>query len=859
MSSHKPQPVTRASVLGIKNRKQALHNASKLSGEDTASVSSLLDQLRARETENIQLKERLRALEDVPRQIKDLEERLAQAPDYLKSLKELQDRMDLAPDYSDTVLTLQSGATKLEGMPKRLTEIETALKNSNAEQKANGEIKNDIEKIQQDLDKKNETIKSLTSGFHVLDSFKTKLEKQDIAEQLQDMSIKINTVDTREEKTYERLRRHIDDTERYIGVGEREFETSNSTLVDRVAIGAKNFVTTTSKINDLRKEVRKLQDEQKNLFQRQDTLSKEKKDLEARLATLEQKSKGPGPGFSKVGTAVQSSTNASQAVDAATTKQLKPLSDDIKKVQSSTTDTKALETQINHVNEQLDLLKEHPNKITTVEQKIEYLQGKMSSFDSIATDIKHMQTSIQTQVVTIAELRSKLSNLDAHVHTSSTEPNSSVSADELMNLTQKLSELAARVPDSSTNSSNPMSTDEVATLRSQVADLDADLQSLSDGLQDVEKTIHTHDQKIGVLQDNVPALFTQNLDPFKRAVEQRLEEYGLALGGLSGEVNELKQRPSLAEPSIDTSSIDEIKQNFKQEMAQITIKVTNDIALREQEISDHKIATTSAIDSLSLGFRCLQDQYNNINTDVLHGKMVQWFLQAYPSNAANMVQQFASLQRDVQSLHSSTQWLSSQSQNIANLLADVPKFRSLAQSSDELQLSGAKIAEASRNAEEALTKASAAEKFIKDKAQLIQWIQAALTGVQESLHNLNSVSSPFVRVGGVEFQDIKNKQSALVSRVEDIETTTSALQDAIAKVDGFLKSNHDALGMYPFAVEILHKLCIVVEHLHQSIAAENGKNVPQIDWNKPLPAELQPQQNGDADTSSGADSGISKR
>jgi chromosome segregation ATPase len=897
-SADKAPAIPLASFQALKKKKQA-----KVQDKSAAAILSLSDQLKARETENLQLKEKLQALEHLPTKIKQLEDRLNQAPDHSQTLKELQTRLDQSPDYSDSIVGLKREMLKLEGVSKSLKELETALKKHSVQLSTDEELKNDILKLRQWQEAKHEDIKTLTSGFNVLDAFKTRMEKQNTVEQMQKMSIKIKKIDEDEERTHALLQQHTQDFERYFGslsAAKKEFAKHDQTLLVRVEKFAtlagqirscqSQTSTVAREMEGFQRKMGQVQDEQKRLMAGQDTLCAEKNALKGRVDMLEFKTKDPGPGFSKVGTAVPSSTG--QTLDDATAKQLKVLSEGVKGLQSAATDTKALATQITDINEQLDLLKERTHKIVTVEQKtlsiaqnVESLQDRISSFDRVAADVKE----VQTKVATLADLRSKLADVDIRVHSSSVEKDKLVSVDELNELRKEFSNIETRLRNSATanarmasvndlevlrkelsdlnihlqngaaaienaasakdlddirkdlsglahrisgnfsDSSNMPSSEEITTLKSQIAGLNADIQSQDEALQGAEKRIHIHDQKIGILQNKVPALFTENLEPFKRTVDQQLEVVSRTVDELSGEINELKQQPSRAHTSVDTNTVEQLTQNLKQEMVQFTTKITNEVALCEQGIASHKDTTTNAVDSISLAFRSLQDQYNNINTDVLHGKMVQWFLQAYPSNAANMVQQFASLQRDVQNLQNSTKWITSQS-----------------------QLSDTKVVEASHNAEQALAKAAAAEQIVAQKAPLIQSIQNALSGIQESLNNLNSASSPFVRVASNEFQDLKNTQLRLEAYIDEHETVLSALRADMTKIDNFLKTNQEALGMYPASLEVLSNVQAVVGDLCERCSL-------QIDWNRPIPAQLQEQQNGYADTTSGARQGKSKR
>lgn len=107
------------------------------------------------------------------------------------------------------------------------------------------------------------------------------------------------------------------------------------------------------------------------------------------------------------------------------------------------------------------------------------------------------------------------------------------------------------------------------------------------------------------------------------------------------------------------------------------------------------------MEAFRLTLRNLHDQYANITTEDLHQKMVRWFLQMYPHNAAELVQEVVAIKQDIVRLRSAT--------NTATVMTNdiTVKLDAQKQQSDS--------------------------------------IEAAVTGLQTSLHNLNSASSPFAR------------------------------------------------------------------------------------------------------------------
>jgi hypothetical protein len=879
--SDKPIPVTLTALQSLKLRKQAIFNATKSQSEAAASISFLSNQLKVKETENLQLSEQLKTLQDLPRQMKELQDRLDQLPDYSDSvqtamqrvaeldntwrqLKDLEVSAKRAPELK-TLEDLKNDVDQLqkwkEAQSVAKSGVDDAVKNfvqqevESKLEKSNQILRNDItaevrsiDKSRAELEKKYETIKTLTSGFNVLDAFKTDMEQQNIPMQLRNLAADLKEIGTNEGKTYHKVSRHIEETEQYIGPFKREFEINNTTLVERV----KKLGVVVGQVKNFQSELGKLHGEQKKLTLGQDTLVAEKKALEARVALLEGKIDGPTPGFEKVG-APNTSTTASSA---STTRQLKQLSDNLQKLQTVAIDNKSLQTQVANITEQLNSMDEHPQKFTILTNKcaqlgesVGFLQGRVDTLESRTANMNEAEA----EMAKLKGLRSEIDAITTRMGDVQTEMAT------LKDLHFKLPDVGARENNTTSGAMSVPPSDDLVTIRSQAADLDADVQSLNEALTAVEKTSHSHALRIEILEDEVPALFTRNFDPFKESVQRQFDQFSQTLEDVTKDVTKFQQQPFRVQSPTNSAAAEAVK-NIKQDMVQVQAMLADETSLREsrdREIVDLKTATNSAIDGLRLAFRGLQEQYNNINTDELHGKMVQWFLQTYPSNAANMVQQFGSLQQNVQNLQNLTHWISSQSENITALIKDGPQLRSLVQSAGHLQRLaqvGSNVDEACLNAKEALAKAGAIQASMQREDATIQTMRTAIEGLQQSLIKFNSVDSPFVRMeafndlntqlrelsdsmksfntsAGTEHdrcvkdvQAIKTSHTTLAGRVEKLESSTPVLrQDVDTIKHDFMEPNREALAMYGYLLELVGNIQGAVQSICENVTTKDGR------------------------------------
>ncbi|CAO2648228.1 Nn.00g074950.m01.CDS01 [Neocucurbitaria sp. VM-36] len=333
-------------------------------------------------------------------------------------------------------------------------------------------------------------------------------------------------------------------------------------------------------------------------------------------------------------------------------------------------------------------------------------------------------------------------------------------------------------------------------LRTEIGDLKQNIALLAEGLEEAERNIHEHSNDISGLQEDVPALFREKLDPFKRKVEQQLETIYSSLNLHIGEDAGLNQslRSSTQSPGNDTKALQmqldgttRDLQRLQEEIKGLQTSTNQKMTIQDFHIQGVKeklgskadnAAMTAQLDIIKAAQQVQQDQYNNITTDELHQRMVHWFVSTYP-NAQTLLHQFSGLQQELhrlQPLIAQMDWIQSRSQDLTMLLNNAPHLHILLQSSAELnRLPGslAKIDQASTDAKTALIKIdtfsvkmdqqakqidsvrmaiSKTEKLhwkLEEQAKQIETVQGALSGLESSIHTLNP-SSLYARIEAVD-------------------------------------------------------------------------------------------------------------
>jgi chromosome segregation ATPase len=831
-------PLTLASVRRIKLKKQAILTASKPQGENANCIPSLSSQLEAQEKDNLQLVEMRKSNEDLALQMQEFKACLDQFQSRVAMLEKKKDASNRTADLDTVARRINESKSNTDIKNEIYAKV---AQDKEAMQQQVALVETRLDSIIKENEKTQGTVKILTSGFNSLDK------------QMKSLSDKVSLIENNEGKTYFKATKNAD----AIGDLEKEMKQTSKDIRD-IRMTRKDF----DKNNDILEQTKSLQSEQgrlageqKRLTQRQDVLSVENNALKARLSVLEKKGSGLGQGFVKVGSPVtKPSPERGQADTDVTAQQLKRFGDDIKELQSSVKESQAC---TGAATEQLKLFGDNIKEIqsslnesqasTAAQQwecfrnEIKELQSfaKKSQADTGATaqQLNHVSDQIiklQTSVKDNQALALQISHIDAHLKRLDEIP-ATVSA-VMLHSTELGSDLAT-LKDRVTNSNHATADlqdlqprlsvlsaqDKLSDIYSRLADVEQNFSDLDAVVEGVERTIHGHESKIEVLQEDLPKMLSAQFDPFKQQLNHDREVTNSKVEKLQQDVIMLQQ---IIRSSAETEAAHKTFESLKQEVIKLQQNVISETALRvsniaflEKQLSgkaDTNILNQQ-MDQLKHSFRVLQDQYNNVTTDELHGKMVHWILQHYPTSTAHMQQQYGSLHQEVkglQDLFAQIAWIQPRSQDLITLLNASTQLEHLLQSAD------------------------------------------AITGLQQSFQNLNSTSSPFVRVSvinevikrldflGNDMQEIKTAFATMVDRVNQLDGTSSTLCQDVGKIiNDFVEPNREALAMYPSLIELVGKIQVVVESICQKLPTKDGKPmVLQPDWTfrtQPFPLILE--------------------
>lgn len=351
-------------------------------------------------------------------------------------------------------------------------------------------------------------------------------------------------------------------------------------------------------------------------------------------------------------------------------------------------------------------------------------------------------------------------------------------------------------------------------IQAEMAEMAQNIATLGGDLEATELTTHEHADSIRSLQEDVPALFKEKLDPFKQAVEQRLETLDRKLGVHSGEVERLSglakaQQAQLVTATRDLHDLKEGNKRLQSTMATqdaAVLEVTQQLGLKADVIT-----TDNKMDVIRAALRVLQDQYNNITTDELHQRMVHWFVSTYPT-AQNLLQDISSLQQDVERikpLQSGTQL------RVTHTSIDA---RTALAKNEEL---GSKLDQQGKQIEKfqsAISKTEALRLGQEEQAKQIESVQAALSGLQSSMHSLNT-NSPFAKAEAI--NALEQAVNDLGVRVDHVAFSQGALGQLRGDIDTlkkkYIEPNKDLFDSYSCILVSVAQLQFIVEAMNKKL------------------------------------------
>jgi chromosome segregation ATPase len=828
-----------------RQRKQACLDATKRQGDNTDSVL-LRRELKAQEERNLQLLKKIKVYEDTIQEV-------------LGRVVSLENKTDLT---------------------ERVAEMEKASKSS-TERVSKAEFDEAVEKINKKIDSEKLTIITLSTGFNNLDT-KTKEIQTTVSDlsdrtdgiqkktdsKIDNLSQKIEGLEGNDRSTYNKATRNADSIEAlrvnvdHIKKDVAKNTTSIKNLKEDVSdinvdgdiadinIEIAEMKTVVGQVKNFQSELGKLKGGHTRLTSGQDTLSTELKALKVRLDVVENKGTSPGPGFVKVGTPVTKPSAETTQANANAAAQLKQFEDDIKMLQTSAKESKAAALvatqfmdmfsdnikalrssvdeaptvlQINQINDRLEPLEQLPEKIDALQTT--KTDERLKALEQLPQKVNLQYTQMSKRLEPLEQLPEKIDALTTKL------------GEDLASLADRMTEANPTATTSQT--SHPQPSDPAIQGHSE-SSLEADEDSISE-LQGAvvelqQRVFQEHQITIEVLKEEVPKMLTQIFEPFKSQVNKDRKDTNNKLETMGQDIIALHQRRVNAQATVieglrqAISSLEQIQQNLRTETSQCTQDVSS---LKQQLLGK---ADANAIDepmnNFRHSFRVLQDQYNNLTSDELHGKMVNWILQNYPTSTATMQQQYASLLQEIRGVHemyAPLAWLPPRTQDLVALLEN-----GLQHPQVSAHASAERIDQVSETANQAMVKAGAIETTMNGNSVAIQNLQTALTSVQQSLNNLNS--APFVRASVTEelrkiidslVNQINRSQSAveeLQSRFTGLHNSSSTLrQEHDRLMQDFIDPNRENLAMFGQLLELAGQLQVFAESVYMNYPTKNGK------------------------------------
>jgi chromosome segregation ATPase len=836
-------PVSMSILNRARQRKQACLEATKRQGENTDSVL-LRSELKAQEERNLQLLKKIKAYEDTIQEV-------------LGRVVSLEKKTDLT---------------------ERVAEMEKAPKSS-TERVSKAELDEAVKEINKKIDSEKVTIITLSTGFNNLDTKTKEIQKtvSDLTDNIQkrtdtkidDLSQKITGLEGNDRSTYDKatrnagsigtLRVNVDQIKKDVGKNTTSIENLEKDVSDinvdgdiaKINVEIAEMKTVVGQVKNFQSELGKLKGGHTRLTSRQDTLLTELKALKIRLDVVGKEGTGPGPDFVKVGTPVTKPSAETTQANANAAAQLKQFEDDIKMLQTSAKESKAAALVATRLmdtfSNEIQALKSSVAEAPTVLQ-ITQINDRLGPLEQLPEKIDALQTSkIDERLKALEQLPQKV-NLQYTQMSKRLEPLEQL-PEKIDALTTKLGEDLASLADRMTEA-NPTATtsqtshpqpSDPAIQGDSESSLEADEDSIFE-LQGAvvelqQRVFQEHQITIEVLKEEVPKMLTQIFEPFKSQVNKDREDTNNKLETMGQDIIALHQRPVNAQATVieglrqAISSLEQIQQNLRTETSQCTQDVSS---LKQQLLGK---ADANAIDepmnNFRHSFRVLQDQYNNLTSDELHGKMVNWILQNYPTSTTTMQQQYASLLQEIRGVHemyAPLAWLPPRTQDLVALLEN-----GLQHPQVPAHASAERIDQVSETANQAMVKARAIETTMNGNSVAIQNLQTALKSVQQSLNNLNS--APFVRASVTEelrktidslVNQINGSQSAveeLQGRFTGLHSSSSTLrQEHDRLMQDFIDPNRENLAMFGQLLELAGQLQVFAESVYMIYPTKNGKS-----------------------------------
>jgi chromosome segregation ATPase len=808
-------PFTMQSLRRLKDRKRAIAQQTtvtvstsvdvklKAQGLDIANLKKERDDIKNELLEIKKAREEER--NDVIRQMEAYSTRLnglMDKPETLRSvnaaLKPLADQLHTLQRAVADLPELQKGLQDLKAVPARLAAVEDQQGRSDALGTLQLKPLSDrLDGLEATSSQHEQVISGLRQAKELqkteilnIQAFKQNLERQKLSDRLTTLSETIKEVEANGTRTYnkaDRLEKRVDTLEKEVEPGSVDrLRSTLEKLTERVDRYRHDMDGSHHEIQKLQKYIGTIS-ENLTLSQRvtnlQETVSQaELGRLPIRLSELEKSARtseklstridkvekaARGPNFKRVGTTVASSSSAPNTPPTSNAeseiKLVKESLQDLRKVVIGTGGLESKQTII------LDRVNNMEATLKTVEETTE---KKIKAL--LATDRKSVDSNIQE---VDARLTGEMQDLRRLADPRLTE--------EIQALQNRIRELGISVSLVVASAAPPA--------QSQVSnnDIGKEIDELYSSIEAANERIGDSEITISALQDSLPNLFKEHFDPFKAKVEEQLDSLTTGLDAQGCDLASLAQQVSNSPSQVSQQN------NFgHQQEAQLNTMAAELTSMKEGLTTLRSSLSTKAesevmnkeLEAFNFVLRNMESRYENISTDTLYQGMVRWFAQMYPG--------LSQLQEDINQLRD---WISARSNTFDRLSQDAAQLRSLVNIAPHLhdlannspQLSQlvdgacldaknaiAKAEQASSDAKTANTKADQVDQQLIEQLKTIENLKGSMSGLQNSLRNLNSATSPFVRAEALSAlqETIKTLQIQLGEKRQERLTGTGELE-----------------------------------------------------------------------------------
>ena len=762
----------------------------------------------------------------------------ATAKNLNDKIKDVNSRLsERITNHQDLILAFQTFKETVES--KNFSEQLNALSDKIKEVEGNGDrtyakanrLQTRIEDLEDELHP--DSIDSLKEVVEKVEKLRSRVDKyrDALGEDREEVeNVRAGLKDLREEsrglkektkstqKDLSSLQGEFDDLEKdileYIGPIRGDYEKTNFTLSQRIA----NLQGTVT------------QAELGRLPARLSELDKSARMSEKLLGRVDELEKAPrGPHFKKVGTTVAtySPTPITPPVTNADT-EVSNLKKSLQELRKVVEGTGGLTTQAQAIFERLNNMEAtlaSARPLDSVEQSAETIETTMDK-----SSVKTLEKAAEKKVK--SPITSERKAIERNVEEVDTRLSQEIS--DLRKLTETRMEAMQALRNRSREPDFAGSSADARTAPSEMSDLN----TITEDIETLFKELETANATISAVQDVAPTLFNEQFDPLKRKVEEQLSTVTATMETHARNLSALTEQVSKS--PTQQNGLGQAQQAQLNTMLAEVASLKTDFATLRSSLSTKadSASVEKDLDTFGFAMRNIESRYENISTDTMYQGMVRWFTEMYPG-LPRLQEDIHQMQRWIQGRANLLDRLDQDATQLHNLVNIAPHLHEIANMSPQLkqvatdaaqlqsaiqahgEMAGAltKIDQASSDAslaiskaEEAMRAASKAEqassdaKAASDKAEqacsdaktasdradqieqqlneqikTIENIKGSVSGLQISLRNLHSATSPFVKAEAPDALQatVKTLQTQIGQEKQERLTSTGELRTAI--------------------------------------------------------------------------------